>query len=324
MPLALSAASKSERGHRLATGAAPAVWKAEPLDLPRGIGAAEGFRWIIGAALAHLLANQPAAAAGEADGVHQMRIAVRRLRSAIALFRPLFESPDEGRFDAELQRLGRVLGQARDWDVFCGEILPSAERDAPEAQPQLLKGPASAERAEAYRRLVDELGGPAFTSLVLGLAVWAEDRPEGTQVLGNGGAGDRLVDLAPGLLDRTVRRALRRGRRIRRRSSEEPHDLRKSLKRLRYSPEFLSGLCGHKRTRAYLQACKDLQERLGAINDAALAAEMTGRLACVAARSTLVPAFGAVSKWSKERGAENSRRLPDVWDRFKALPPPVH
>ena len=253
-----------------------------------------------------------------------MRIAVRRLRSAIALFRPLLELPDAARFDAELQRLGRVLGQVRDWDVFCGEVLPAAERDAPEAQPQLLKGPASAERAEAYRRLVDELGGAAFTSLVLGLATWTEDRPEGTQVLGNGRAGDRLVDLAPELLGRTVRKALRRGRRIRRRSGEELHDLRKSLKRLRYSVEFLSGLCGRKRTRAYLRACKDLQEGLGAINDAALAEEMTGRLAGVAARSTLVPAFGAVSEWSRERGAKHLRRLPDVWDRFKAMPPPMH
>ncbi len=324
LPLALSVASKSERGHRLATGATPAAWKAEPLDLPRGIGAAEGFRWIIGAALAQLLANQPAAAAGEADGVHQMRIAVRRLRSAIALFRPHLEAPDVARHDAGLKRLGRVLGQARDWDVFCGEVLPAAERDAPEAQPHLLKGPASAERSEAYRRLAAELEGPAFTSLVLALAVWAGDRSEGAQVLGNGHSGDRLVDLAPELLDRVARKALRRGRRIRRRSGDELHDLRKALKRLRYSVEFLSGLCGRKRTRAYLRACKDLQERLGAINDAALASEMTGRLAGVAARSTLAPAFGAVSEWSKERGTGHLRRLPDAWDRFKALRPPVH
>jgi inorganic triphosphatase YgiF len=324
VPLALSVASKSERGRRLATGAAPGARKAEPLDLPRGIGVAEGFRRIIGAALAHLLANHAAAAAGEADGVHQMRIAVRRLRSAIALFRPHLEAPAAGRLDAELQRLGRVLGEARDWDVFCDEVLPAAERDTPETRPHLLEGPASAERAEAYRRLADELKGPAFTSLVLGLAVWVEERSDGTPVLGDGHSRGRLVELAPELLGRGVRKALRRGRRIRRRSGEELHDLRKSLKKLRYSVEFLSGLCGRKRTRAYLQACKDLQERLGAINDAALAERMTGRLAAVAARSTLVPAFGAVFEWSRERGTKHLRRLPDAWDRFKALPSPVH
>ena len=88
--------------------------------------------------------------------------------------------------------------------------------------------------------------------------------------------------------------------------------------------EFLSGRCGRKRTRAYLRACKDLQERLGAINDAALAAEMTSRLAAVAARGTLAPAFGAVSEWSKERATAHLRRLPGAWDRFKALRAPAH
>jgi CHAD domain-containing protein len=87
--------------------------------------------------------------------------------------------------------------------------------------------------------------------------------------------------------------------------------------------EFLSDLCDRKRARAYLEACKELQEELGAINDAALTAEMTGRLAAVAARSTLAPAFGAVSEWSRERGTVHLRRLPHAWNRFKALPP-VH
>ena len=324
VPLALSVESKAERGHRLAAGAACDARKAGALDLPRGIGAEEGFRRIVGAALAHLVANHPAAADGQAGGVHQMRIAVRRLRSTIALFRRHLDPGAVERSGAELRRLGRVLGAARDWDVFCGEVLPAAERDAPEARPRLLEGPAAAERAGAHRRLAEELGGPAFTALVLGLAAWAEGGPEGAPVLTGDHAGDRLADLAPGLLDRAARKARRRGRRIRRRSGEELHDLRKSLKELRYSVEFLSGLCGRKRARAYLEACKELQEELGAVNDAALAAEMAGRLAAVAARSTLAPAFGAVSEWGRERGTEHFRRLPRAWTRFKALPPPAH
>ena len=324
VPLALSVESKAERGSRMATGTAPAAHKTEALDLPRGIGAAEGFRRIVGAALAHLLANQPAATSGEAEGVHQMRIAVRRLRSAVALFRRHLDPKAAGFFDGELKRLGRALGTVRDWDVFRGEVLPAAEQHAPEARPCLLDGSAAAERAEAHRRLTDELAGPAFTSLVLGLAAWVEDRSDETPFLSGDYADDRLADMAPELLGRAARKARRRGRRIRRRSSEELHDLRKSLKKLRYSVEFLTHLCGRKRAHAYLEACKDLQEELGAINDAALAAEMAGRLALAASRSTLAPAFGAVSEWSKERGTEHLRRLPHAWSRFKALPPPTH
>jgi CHAD domain-containing protein len=75
---------------------------------------------------------------------------------------------------------------------------------------------------------------------------------------------------------------------------------------------------------AYLQACKDLQEQLGAINDAALAAAMTSRLAGVAASVTLAPTFSMMYDWSKAQGSKHLRRLPDAWDRFKALPPLVH
>ena len=323
-PLALSVESKAARGFRLASGGAPAARKAEALDLPRGIAAADGFRRIVGAALAHLLANQPAAAHGDAEGVHQMRVAVRRLRSAMVLFRRHLDPERAERFDAELRRFGRVLGAARDWDVFCTELLPAAEQDAPEARPLLLEGPAAKERAEAHRRLAEEIAGPAFTSLVLGLAAWVEGGPEERPALADGGVEERLAELAPELLGSVARKARRRGRRIGRRSGEELHDLRKSMKKLRYSVEFLSGLCDRKRVRTYLEACKDLQEELGAINDAALAAEMTGRLAAVAsARSTLAPAFGALSDWSKERGTEHLRRLPDAWHRFKAASPPA-
>jgi triphosphatase len=320
VPLALSVESKSRRGHRLATSALPSAQKAEPLNLPHNVGVAEGFRRIIGATLTHLLANQPAAAVGEAEGVHQMRIAVRRLRSAIGLFKRHLEPQAAARFDAGLKRVGRVLGEVRDWDVFCGDILQAAENDAPHVQPHLLRGPATAQRADAYGRLVDELEGPAFTALVLGLMAWTENHSEETLLLSNGHSGGRLADLAPKMLDRAARKARRRGRHLRRRSGEELHDLRKSLKKLRYSVEFLSDLCGRKRTHAYLQACKDLQEQLGAINDAALAAAMTNRLAGVAARITLVPTFSMMSEWSKAQGSKHLRRLPDAWDKFKALP----
>ena len=324
VPLALAVERKSERGRRLAAGARPEARKAGAPRLPRGVGVVEGARRVLTAGLAHLLANQPAASAGVAEGVHQMRIAVRRLRSAIVLFERHLDPRAAADIDVELRRLGRLLGEVRDWDVFCGGILPAAEHDLPEARPLLLKGPAREERDDAQRRLAEELAGPAFTALVLRLAVWAEEEAGGTQPPGDARAAERLADLAPDLLDRLVRKARRRGRRIRRRSTEELHALRKSLKKLRYSVEFLSGVIGRKRSRAYLRACKDLQEQLGTINDAALATDLCGRLAGAAARTTLAPALGAVPEWGRAHAARHVRRLPAAWDRFSALPAPTH
>jgi inorganic triphosphatase YgiF len=320
VPLSLSVESKHERGQRLAAGTARKAQKAEELCLPRGISVVEGFRQILAAAHTHLLANQPAASAGMADGVHQMRIAVRRLRSAMALFEPHLDPVVATEIDAQLRRLGRVLGEVRDWDVFCGSILPAAEHDIPETGPRLLRGPARVERDDAQRRLADELDGPAFTSLVLRLALWIEEQAANMPDFADNRSSGRLVDLAPELLGRLVRKAHRRGRHIRRRPVEELHSLRKSLKKLRYSVEFLSGVIGRKRSHAYLKACKDLQEQLGTINDAALATELCGRLAQAAARTTLAPALSTLPEWSREHGERHLRRLPKAWDRFTALP----
>ena len=119
VPLTIGPESKADRGYRLRTGRAPLASKAPDLDLDRGIGVPEAFREIVAAGLGHLLANQPAAAAGDPEGVHQMRVAIRRLRTALVLFETHLEPHATARFEAELKRLGRVLGEARDWDVFC-------------------------------------------------------------------------------------------------------------------------------------------------------------------------------------------------------------
>jgi triphosphatase len=317
VPLALSVEGENGRGQRLAAGTAPEARHAEEVCLQRDISLAEGFRQILAAAHTHLLANQPAASAGSADGVHQMRIAVRRLRSAIALFAPHLDPERVVEIDGELRRLGRSLGEVRDWDVFCGSILQAAEQDIPEAAPRLLRGPARAQRDDAQHRLAEVLEGPAFTSLALRLALWTEEQAARMSV---DNAPDRLSSFAPELLSRLLRKARRRGRHIRRRPVEELHSLRKSLKRLRYSVEFLSGVIDRKRSHAYLKACKALQEGLGTINDAALAMQLTDRLAGAAARMTLVPALSAMPDWSREHGVRHVQRLPKAWKGFKNLP----
>jgi inorganic triphosphatase YgiF len=321
--LPLLVEGKAERGFRLATGERRSALKAEAVSLPRDIGPIEGFRRILAAALGHLLANQPAALAGEVEGVHQMRIAVRRLRSAIAFFEHHLDAKAVQRFGAELKHLGQVLGAVRDWDVYCGDILPRVEQHAPTAKPQFLRGPAAAARDEAHHRLRQELATPAFTSLVLGLAAWAEGEAGPLLSEEREHGDEQLAELAPALMRRAVRRMHRRGRHLGRRSIEELHELRKALKRVRYGIEFLSSLGRPKPIRAFLEGCKDLQERLGGINDASLAVELTGRIAAVSARQTLIPAFAAVSDWSSAEQSRSLRHLPPAWSKLKNLPSPL-
>ena len=325
LPLRLGAEAKSDRGWRLLTGQPRQAPRLAMPDLPPGITAAEAFRHMVGATLDALLANQPAAAAAGMEGVHQMRVSLRRLRAALALFRPCLAEEKEALFTESLRALGRVLGAARDWDVFCEETLPLLARDGlPAPLLEALRGPAERERQAAHALLATELAGTGLTRLVLGLTAWAED----PGALGgpaeedeeDGGMDRPLAELAPELGERLHRRVRRRGRRIRHRSDEALHDLRKALKRLRYAVEFMAPLHRKKRVEAYLDRCKDLQEQLGALNDASMAVHLTERLA--ASDESLAPALDAVRGWAGQRRAKALEELPSAWRRFKRATPP--
>jgi inorganic triphosphatase YgiF len=320
-PLVLGTEAKSERGWRLLTGQPRKVKKQDDIELAPDVPAAEAFRRIIGTTLASLLANQPAAAAGMMDGVHQMRIAIRRLRACLALFRPHLDEAREERFTEALRQLGRILGEARDWDVFCTDTLPGlTSRSLAEPLQSRLFAVAEAERNAAHARLAEEFARTALTRLVLGLAAWAEDPTALSGIPDGGVMTEPLMELVPELEKRLARRVMRRGRRIRHRSDEELHELRKALKKLRYGVEFLAPLHRRKRTAAYLHRCKALQERLGALNDTAMAVTLMERLS--GQDEALEPATETLRNWAEKCRADALQHLPKGWRRFKhaALP----
>ncbi len=316
VPLLVEGESKAARGYRLKSGTAPAAHKAEDVALEPTTIASEGFRRIINAALGHLLVNQPAALSGDAEGVHQMRVAIRRLRAALTLFEPYLEPHAASRFAAELRRIGQVFGEARDWDVFCLQILPKALDAAGAAGwRDLLLQPARGKREAAYRHFEQEVHAAPFTGLVLGLAAWVEQ----SNLLGDDALERPIKDLCPRLLDRLAHKVKRRGRHIGRRSDAERHALRKSLKKLRYGIDYLHGLYPHKSVKAYLHHCKELQETLGDINDAATAIELASGLG-EAARPDLAPAIGALAEHLDRQRDDALHNLSKHWKAFRAEP----
>jgi triphosphatase len=321
VPLTIAPESKAERGFRLLLQQAPAASKAPSLELDCDASALQAFRVIVATGLGHLLANQPAAVAGDPEGVHQMRVAIRRLRTALVLFEPHLEPYTATRFELELKRLGRGLGEARDWDVFCLETLPGAIDDAAGAGwERLLQNTAETEQGAAHRRVEQELAAPAFTSFVLGMAAWIEDGAIRPALVGDKCMTQRVKKLAPGLLDRVAGKVAKRGERIGRRSDEELHALRKSLKKLRYSVDDLSGLYGRKAVKRYLRGCKELQQQLGKMNDAAVAGMLAERLS-MGDRVGLIPAVGAFAKWSRRRRDKALHHLSGAWTSFEKVSP---
>ncbi|NHO31533.1 CYTH and CHAD domain-containing protein [Acetobacter fallax] len=317
LPLRIGVESKAERGYRMLRGEGPVAVEASIPALPRRVMTGDGFRMIIRAGLEGLIRNQPAAEAGDVEGIHQMRVAIRKLRSALQLFEPYLEAHTIGPFEDELQRLGRVLGEARDRDVFCMETLP-AVFSTPDSNDWrlLLDRVATESRDAAHQAVQRELAGPALTALALGLMAWAEDRPLSAD---EDVALTLLAAIAPAPLDRFFRKVNRRGRRIDPASPETLHDLRKSLKKLRYGADYFASLFPGRRVRPYLKRCKILQRALGEINDAAVALTLADEFSD--SHVDLAPACGAVARWSDRKTRKALRKFPQSWKDFQDVTP---
>jgi triphosphatase len=319
IPLTILGEGKAERGQRMRTGVAVAAHKSTDMCLSRDADVAGAFRQVAEDCLGHLVANQAAAFAGSFGGVHQMRVALRRLRSALVLFDKHLKRGRRKQLDAGLQRFGRVLGEMRDWDVFCLETLPAATAAKPGEDWAGLRKAAEAERQAAYVQLRDELAGRITTEFMLTLAAESAAEPA-TSALVNRSGHRSLLEQAPKMLDRVAHKVTKGGRGLKHQSEQDLHELRKSLKKLRYSVDFFGGLYDYKQVRVYVQHCKGLQEELGAMNDASVAVSLTQKLS----RTDPARLSGLAEKllhWTCQSRDGALSQLANGWHEFKGAAP---
>lgn len=209
------------------------------------------------------------------EPVHQMRVALRRLRSAIRLFRRAIACPALTDATAELRALGHALGPAREWDVFLAGAGPEAAAAIP-ATPAMrrLLAAARRQRAAVYAALRAHLRGPEFRRLTITLALCARTQPWPPTPLAAAG----LRDHTDGLLAKRWRRLLKSGTDITTLPIPQLHDLRLQAKRLRYAAEIVAPLHGRHEASQFIGRLSALQECLGHLNDAATAARLMAEL----------------------------------------------
>lgn len=271
-PLALETVSKAERGYALALGEEPPWVRADDPAFAPDTTLNSAIGDILRSCIRHWLANQAAVLqSSDPEGVHQLRVALRRLRSALSVFKHVLPPDDLAWISREARWLIQSLGPARDWDVFLTELLPPLNKARKDnADLALLSEAAEDARKLGYERARAALRSSRYTAFALDLGRWTEE----TGWRGEG-AGDRfeepLTDYACRLLRKRHKRVLKQGRDFEKLSDEERHRLRITLKKLRYASEFFAGLYPKARTRPYLKALKGLQDELGHLNDVVVA-----------------------------------------------------
>ena len=317
VPLWISPESKAARGWHLLTGHMQEARLARLPKLRRSVLATPGFQEIIAGTLGHLMTNIGPTLGGAAEGVHEMRIALRATRAALRLFEPHLVASTTARFDARLRRFSRIFGTARDWDVFCLKTLPAAAAELATGQLRGLQAAAEVQRQVSHKAVVDVIRGHAFTALVLGLACWVESGAARPDLLGDNRMGKRLLPLAPSLLNRVELAAKKRAQHVGRLSAEERHSLRKSLKRLCFDVESLSGLFRHHAVKTYRSRCEQALEILGRMNDAVVTRRLTRHL-LTESRSDLTISAAALVRWSKRRDRNARQGLKGALKAFLA------
>ena len=270
------------------------------------------------------------------EGVHQIRVAVRRLRSRISLYNGLLPGRQTRLVTEELKWLIGALGPARDWDVFVSETMAPALESMPD-EPDLafLRRHAAMRQDRGYRIAQTALRSRRYARLKSRLQAWTEKRPwreassgrksatPGDAEPGNAAACTTLDAPAPlfaaRVLEARHNNVLLRGARIAEMDAEERHRLRIQIKKLRYAVEFLESLFSDNAVKPYLAALRQLQDSLGVMNDLTVARTLSQELLRTtrgnAKKLRLAYATGLVVGCAAHRHGEVTQ-LPAAWMQF--------
>jgi len=266
--------TKAERGYALARASLrPGPSKPEAVELLPAMTAGEAFVAVVSGALKHLCDNRAPTLQGRPDGVHQTRVAMRRLRAALRAFKALLPYHERKAFNGELRWFQQKLSPARDWHVFLTETLPHVVESGSVRKRDFakLRRTAVGERRRAMAVAREHLISRRYARLVLEFQKWVAglDRTVATDLW-----QQPVLPFARRVLRKAARDLLHETRPLTRLTGEELHEIRKRGKKARYANEFFSSLWPGTDVSSYAKLMEKLQDRLGEANDADVASRL--------------------------------------------------
>jgi inorganic triphosphatase YgiF len=324
-PLEVEVVNKAERGFRLLDQAPPPVVKAGKPRFDAEDSVEQALVAIVSACLYQVQANADGLrVAPGVEYVHQMRVGLRRMRSALSTFAAIVPGELFAPVQDELRWLTGELGPARDWDVFMTETLPPIRETFPDHAGLLRLATTGANlqsRHTAGARAAAE--SPRFNQLMLALSAWLAARPWREAL-----AADALAALdapvptfATAVLSRRHRQFVKRGKSHHLLAPAELHRLRIAGKKLRYAAEFFAGLFAGGRNEAYVGSLQDLQDTLGAINDMAVTRRLLEEIRAETADAGVQEAAGIVAGWGAQKAAHCRGELKKLFKQFRRHQP---
>ena len=241
--------------------------KARPTPISRKDTCAEAFSTILASAIRQVVVNRQALLqSDDPEGAHQLRIGLRRLRSALRALRPLVDGGSLRAFERSARHIGRCVGTLRDADVLITGIAAPMEKVASDKSGFTELRDALVRHQQAVRDEVrSALRGPHWTRLQLYLTLWPRTLDERDEL------NRPIAKHARRNLRKAWTKATKLGRKLERLDAEHRHELRKALKELRYLAEFFAPLFKKRHTRQFIEQLKALQDVFGYLNDTRMA-----------------------------------------------------
>lgn len=323
----VSVTTKAARGFGLAANTKAQAVKADNVELSPDMTVAAAEAAIIRSCAVQVAANQPAVLDRRLpDGIHQMRVALRRLRAALSLFKESMPADDRKRLRSQAGALAKTLGPARELDVLvAGPLREAAPPLELAADMKALALRIGRMRREAWQTAMAAVAAPECGLLVLDLteraAILAADTWPGLH------DAVPLHDMARNALKDRYEIVLALGQSIDTLTVLQRHELRLALKKLRYAADFFSGLFPKKAVRTGIKALSELQDALGGFNDAASTAALLDTAVAATPEKRRAPIERAalfVKGWAAYRADQAWMHARESWDGFAGKKPFWH
>ena len=263
------------------------------------------------------------------EGVHQVRVGLRRMRSAMRLFRPAIPVEVGGPWANEMRELAQMLGPARDMDVFISEGLTAISGHLPLPGEAALRQRAEEKRADAYIMVRQMLDSERYADFKRQFANWLETEAWQQHTSDNLASlsekhvrrlGKKVDSFARKRLDKQFQRVLQQGSAVDSQSAEQLHDLRIECKKLRYAAEFFTPLFSG--MDQFINDLKGLQDLLGVINDAEVTRGLIEQLLEGHTDRDLERYADGVIGWRCCERYQLQLQFNEHWERFKVTKAP--
>lgn len=280
--------SKAERGYALSCRSSDAPVRGREIVLDPHSTAGGAFQVIGLSCLDHAVANERAIRHGDPEGVHQMRVGLRRLRAAISVFKEMLPGPETEAVKRQLKWLTGQLGAARDLDVLISKgVRPLRETaSAPTASvgtdAGVLERELESRREAGIAQAKAAVDSDRYRAMGLEVALWLA---HGAWSRSAARTIKRCRDMpveefAAAILARRRKKIVKKAREPESLDPRARHKLRIAVKKLRYACEFFAGIFPGAGRRRFCKTLKSLQGSLGTLNDI----EVHKRLAASVAR----------------------------------------